>query len=91
MYTYIHTSHNIMREPEPAGSHKSENRPTLAQTLPSFKLLVLSSMDHITKGAKSLKVSNTDGDRAMWPHQHPVFMDSAHSLLNRRWQTLQKQ
>jgi hypothetical protein len=28
-------------------------------------------MDHITKGAKSLKVSNTDGDRAMWPHQHP--------------------
>jgi hypothetical protein len=33
-------------------------------------------MDHITKGAKSLKVSNTDGDGAMWPHQHPVFMDT---------------
>jgi hypothetical protein len=33
-------------------------------------------MDHITKGAKCLKVSNTDGDEAMWPHQHPVFMDT---------------
>jgi hypothetical protein len=33
-------------------------------------------MDHITKGAKSLKVSNTDGDEVMWPHQHPVFMDT---------------
>jgi hypothetical protein len=69
----------------------TENCPTLVQTLPSFNLLVFSSMDHISKEANSLKVSNTDGDGAMWPHQHPVFMDSAHSHLNKRWQTLQRQ
>jgi hypothetical protein len=86
-------SHNFMREPELAPFHKkSKNCPTLVQTLPPFNLLVLSSIDHIsTKGANSLKVSNRDGDRAMWPHQHPVVMDHAHSLLNQRWQTLQKE
>jgi hypothetical protein len=37
------------------------------------------------KGGQTVSRSqNTDGDGAMWPHKHPVLMDNAHSLQNKK-------